>query len=73
MSTPAKDKPLFERLKEGLNEGIDFARGTLDLRTTVVPERPPNLHALDVVRLRKRVNMSQGMFARMLNVSTKTI
>jgi putative transcriptional regulator len=73
MSTVPKSGRLFERLRAGLEDGVQFARGALDLRTTLAPERPPNLKAGDVVRLRQRVNMSQGIFARMLNVSPKTV
>ncbi len=65
--------PLFERLRNGLKEGIQFARGQVTLRTTEIPELPPTLQATDVVRLRRDLNMSQGVFASMLNVSTKTV
>lgn len=64
---------LFERLKTGLEEGIQFARGELNLRTTELPDRPPAVSAKRVVQLRKRLGMSQGVFARMLNVSSKTV
>ncbi len=73
MTHNGKRQPLFDRLKRGLEEGIRFARGELNLRTTVIPERPPALRARDVVRLRNRLNMSQSVFARVLNVSTKTL
>jgi putative transcriptional regulator len=73
MSTPADDSSLFERLKTGLEEGIRFARGELTLRTTELPERPPELQAQDVLRLRQKLKMSQGVFARLLNVSAKTV
>jgi putative transcriptional regulator len=64
---------LFKRLKAGLEDGIRFARGELNLRTTEIPERPPELEAPDIVGLRRRFRMSQGVFAGMLNVSPKTI
>jgi putative transcriptional regulator len=73
MSTPPKRKPFFERLRTGLDEGIQFARGELNLRTTLLPERPPEFEAADVIRLRQRLNMTQGVFAQALNVSTKTL
>lgn len=37
MSKNSKSESRFERLKTGLEEGIQFARGELDLRTTVIP------------------------------------
>jgi putative transcriptional regulator len=63
----------FERLRSGLEEGIRFARGELALRTTVLPGKPPELLARDVLALRHRLSMSQGFFARTLNVSAKTV
>jgi len=66
-------KPLFERLKAGLNEGIRFARGEMNLRTTALPQEPPPAAPGDVLRLRLRLGMSQTIFARTLNVSPKTL
>ena len=73
MRENGKRKRLFERLKKALEEGVQFAKSELNLRTTVVPDRPPSLRAQDVVRLRERLGMSQSVFARMLNVSPKTL
>lgn len=72
MSTRPR-KPLFERLKQGLEEGIAHAKGELTLRTVVMPEEPPEIDAETLVSLRDQSAMSQGVFARMLNVSTKTV
>jgi putative transcriptional regulator len=66
-------KPLFERLKQGLNEGIAHAKGELTLRTVKVPEQPPEIDAQTLAALRHRAAMSQAVFAKMLNVSTKTL
>lgn len=66
-------KPLFERLKAALEEGIRQARGELTLRTTLIPARPPSLRAQDIVGLRERLQMSQSVFAGLLNVSAKTV
>lgn len=73
MNRNTKRKPLFARLKESLEEGIQFARGQLELRTTTLPAPPPRLHARDVKNLRERLRMSRPVFARTLNVSTRTI
>lgn len=64
---------LFERLKAGLEDGISFARGNLTLRTTRVPSAPPPFGPAEVLKLRTKLRMSQGLFARTLNVSTKTV
>src|SRR5262249_41285044 len=73
MSHSPKRSSLFDRLKSGLEEGIRFARGELNLRTIRGPERPPVLRARDVARLRQQLQMSQSVFARVLNVSSKTV
>jgi putative transcriptional regulator len=67
------DKGLYKRLVDGLQEGLEYVRGELDLRTTEIPERPPEMTAKDIVRLRKKFKMSQGVFARVINVSAKTV
>ena len=68
-----KRKPLFERLQSALEEGIQFARGRIDLRITAMPSPPPEFTAQEVVQLRHRFNFSQSVFARALNVATKTV
>lgn len=66
-------KPLYQRLKDGLNEGVEFSKGKLDLRTVEFPEEPPEIDAATVTALRQSSEMSQAVFARLLNVSTKTV
>jgi putative transcriptional regulator len=73
MTKNIKRKPLFQRLKSALEEGIQFARGTVELRITAIPSPPPEFTAEDVIQLRRRFNFSQRVFARTLNVSTKTV
>ena len=43
--TAKRRKPVFERLKQGLEEGIAHAQGALTLRTVEVPEVPPEIDA----------------------------
>lgn len=73
MPTKARRKPLFDRLKQGLEEGIAHAQGKLDLRTIEVPAAPPGIDAKSLVALRESIDMSQAVLARVLNVSTKTV
>lgn len=70
---PKRRKPLFERLKQGLEEGVAHAKGELTLRTVEIPEDPPEIDAKTLSELRSRATMSQTVFAKMLNVSTKTL
>lgn len=66
---------LFERLKKGLEEGIAYERGERTLRVTevVIPDPPQSYGAEDVRRIRMRMRMSQAGFARLLQVSNKTV
>ena len=73
MMAPNSRKPLFSRLKTGLEEGIAHARGELTLKTTEVPEAPPEIDAKTLVALREEARMSQAIFAKVLYVSAKTV
>lgn len=64
---------VFEQIREGLKEGIAHARGELTLRTTMLPAPAPKLSRARVVRIRTKSGMSQAVFARVLNVPTKTL
>ena len=66
-------KTLFERLKDSLEEVEKFTAGELTLRTCNVPEPPPAYTPERIARIRKSLRMSQGVFAHVLNVSTKTV
>jgi putative transcriptional regulator len=73
MSSNSKKKNLAERLKAGLEEGILYARDNLNLRTMEIPSAPPKFTAKTVLHLRKSARMSQTVFARLINVSPKTV
>ena len=73
MTTKSKRKPFAARLKAGLAEAVQFAKGELTLRTVEAPAPPPAVVAKDVTSLRTEAGMSQAVFARVLNVSTKTV
>ncbi len=72
MKTKAR-KPLYERLQAGLAEGIAHAKGELSLKTVEVPEKPPEIDAQTLAALREAAEMSQAVFAKVLNVSAKTV
>ena len=64
----------FESLRTGLEATIEHAKGTRkDLRTTTLPRAPKQLSAKEIVSLRARLNLSQAVFARYLNISPKTV
>jgi putative transcriptional regulator len=75
VSSHKERKPLFERLKSGLKEGIRHAQGEIALKTTTLemPEPAPNIGSQELTELRLASGMSQAVFGRVLNVSTKTV
>lgn len=65
----------FEGLKKGLEEALDHAEGKITLRSVVieVPEPPVKYKSRDIKRIREKGRYSQAIFARILNVSPKTV
>lgn len=64
----------FESLRTGLEAAIEHAKGERkDLRTTTLPLPPRELSAKEIANLRARLNVSQAVFARYLNISPKTV
>ena len=68
-------KPIFKRLKEGLEERIAHERGEFDLETSTIeiPRPPKEYEPEDIKTLRNSLKMSQTQFAKFLFVSTKTV
>ena len=66
----------FEELKSAFEDALAFERGQrADLRVTRVPlpAAPRPISPTRVVRIRQHLNFSQAMFAKLLNVSPRTI
>jgi putative transcriptional regulator len=66
-------KALFADLLASTNEALAHAQKKRSLRITVLPDRPQSLTAAALRRMRDDVHMSQAVFARHLNVSTKLV
>ncbi len=66
---------LFNKLKAGLEDAIAHKQGKLNLRseTIVLPEPPVSYKAKEIKKIRERNQYSQGVFAKVLNVSIKTV
>ncbi len=65
---------LFEDLKEGLQEAIDYERGKgTAKRTTYVIDPVKRYSNVDIKRIRNRAGMTQAVFADYLGVSPKTV
>ncbi len=70
------DKQLFEELKKSLGEMEAHAAGkkVKGLREVVREVKAPSpLSKEDIVKLRKKLRVSQSAFAVLLNISTKTV
>jgi putative transcriptional regulator len=67
------DKKLFADLKASLGEAFEHAQGKRELRTTTLPQAPKEMGSKEISALRDRMNASQAVFARYLNVSVKTV
>lgn len=65
-------RPLADRLRRGLREGIEFAREERELRVTIVP-KGKTYSASQVAAIRTKRGMSQAEFARLLAVNVKTV
>ncbi|MBT9582590.1 helix-turn-helix domain-containing protein [bacterium] len=71
-----KERPaLFERLERALDDGLRYARGEINLKTTSVriPDPPKKLTPEQIRNLRLKLHFSQSAFAKLLVVSPKTI
>jgi putative transcriptional regulator len=74
MTRPAHETAtFFQRLKKGLEDSIAHSRGELTLRTTELPAPPPAASPARVAALRRRLKMSQSVFAAVLNVSPRLV
>ena len=65
----------FNQLIVDVNEVIAHLEGKQTLRKTViaVPEEPPSYSAEEVRKLRETLQLSQALFAKVLNVSVNTV
>ena len=66
----------FDRLMEGgdsLLEHLSENKVTLRTCTLSLPEQPPQYTPGNIVAIRKKLNVSQSIFAQILNVSKDTV
>lgn len=66
---------IFKDIKAGLEEAIEYRKGNVKLRssTYAIPESPLHYKAKDIKKIRERHKYSQSYFAKMLNVSVRTV
>ena len=75
MTNQEKRLPVADQIRKGLEEAIRHANGEITVKTTSLemPDPPPEVGAEASTKLRLASGMSQAVFARILNVSTKTV
>ena len=65
---------LFEDLREGLQEAIDYERGTGKAKRTVFMITPVNKYSNEQIKsIRNKSGMTQAVFANYMGVSKKTV
>ena len=66
---------LFDELKQGLQDIIAHQEGKLTLKSEFIeiPEPPKEYSPKKIKGIRAKWNYSQGVFAKVLNVSLKTV
>lgn len=69
-----KKRNLFDEMLQGVDEMGAHREGKITLRQVEVDERPaPTVTAEEIVALRKRMHMSQRVFAMRIRTSTETL
>ena len=67
-----KRKPLSQTLVDAAKD-LGFEKATVDKLEALNIPKVKNLSANEIKKLRKRMNASQGVFARYLNVNPSTV
>lgn len=71
---PKKRSEAFERIMGGVEDLLAYQRGERTLTVRDVDLKPPPaMAAKDVVAVRTQLRVSQAAFARILNVSPRTV
>jgi putative transcriptional regulator len=69
-----KNASAFEKIQSGLKDAIDYHRGKRVLTVRDVHlAQPAPMRSKEIVALRSRLKVSQAAFARLLNVSPRTV
>ena len=70
-----KMSKFFKQLKEGLEDVLAHKEGKITLRseTIEIPEPPADYTAKEIKKIREKGRYSQSIFAKVLNVSIKTV
>lgn len=65
---------VFDEIKTGLEEAIEFERGNLKANTKTLTITPIEIYSASEIKdIRQNTGLTQVMFAKYLGVSTKTV
>lgn len=65
---------VFEEIKAGLNEAIEYEKGNLKARTRTLSVNPvEKFTASEIKDIRKKTGLTQVLFAKYIGVSQKTV
>ena len=65
---------IFDEIKAGLNEAIEYEKGNLKAKTKTLSITPiEEFTATEIKDIRKNAGMTQTVFAKYLGVSLKTV
>jgi len=66
---------MFDLLKEGLEEAIEYHKGNVKLRAkeVFIPDAPKNYRAEDIKNLRAKLGITQSELSLWLNISLNTV
>ena len=65
---------VFEEIKTGLNEAIEYEKGNLKAKTKTLSITPlEEFSAVEIKEIRKSTGLTQALFANYLGVSLKTV
>lgn len=69
-----KPSPMFDDLKNSLSDALSYERGEkTSLRVSELPPPPKPLSARQIRAIRQSFNVSQAVFARLINVSLNAV
>ena len=69
-----KNSAMFNDLEQSLSEALSYERGEkLSVRVSELPRPPKPLTAKQIRAIRQSFNVSQAVFARLINVSLNAV
>lgn len=65
---------IFDDIKTGLGQAIEYEKGNLKAKTTLLTVEPVERFEAEEIRsIRKKTGLTQVMFAKFMGVSVKTV